>query len=108
MDDRALRVHQVELYITELHHPSGLRHSELQRRFLFALTLAGGVFLSLLRAEVPLWAVVAALPPLASAARDVAAIRRLAQETHAEVLAAIGSLGHPEPKPSGAGEANDP
>lgn len=109
MDERELQVRQVELYIAELHHQSGLRHSELQRRFLFALTLAAGVFLSLLRAEVPLWAVLAAVPPLMSAVRDVMAIRRLSKETHAEVVGAIGSLGRaPPPKGSRPEEANDP
>lgn len=68
----------------QLRHRAALRTAYVQRRFVIALTLVGGVFLSLLRQEVPLWGGGAALAPLTWAALENRRMERLSREEYLE------------------------
>lgn len=93
VDPAEVRLRQAEMRLAQLHHQVGLRHSDLQRRFVFALTLIAGVFLLLLRAEVPLrvGALAAALPAM-WAVVELRRINRLAEITDAGSNQIIGDL----------------
>lgn len=110
MDPAELRVRQTEMRLEQLRHQVGLRHSDLQRRFILALTLTGGVFLSLVRAEVPAWGATAAVPPLAWAALEMLRIRQMGTNAQRAGEALIGELDEMATPAEGSGseEANDP
>lgn len=101
MDLREFRLRQMELVLAQNGRRFALRHAYLQQRFLLALTLAGGVFLSTLRAEVPLWGGLAAIPALAWAAWENRRIDRLSSEEQSQGLRALKELDHLAPQPEG-------
>ena len=103
MDATELRARQADLALRQLHHQTGLRHSDLQRRFLFGLTVSAGVFVSLLRSEVPAWATLLGFLPLLWSVREARRMERLVVETarHAErIILAMGAAIHGTPKSS--------
>lgn len=109
MDPEEKRVRQAEMRLQQLHHQVGLKHSDLQRRFVFALTLAGAVFLSLLRAEVPLETALAAGPPAAWAWQERRRIRSLAEVADSNAQLIIREAEEPpKAQPSRDEEDNEP
>jgi hypothetical protein len=92
VDAREFRFRQAEIVLEQLRHQTRLRHSDLQRRFAFALTLVGGVFLSSLRAEVPRWGALAAIPFGAWAGWEMWRSSKLAEAEDDQAQALISSL----------------
>lgn len=107
MDGRGVRVQQADMMLREIHHQTALRHSDLQRQFIFGLTVAAGVFLSSLRAEVPATALALAVPALAWSYAQAASIRELSRRSKAEAFDVIRSLDEPGEGLSGPG-VNEP
>lgn len=91
----------------QLRHQVGLKHSDLQRRFLLALTSAAGLFLYVLRSEVPEGTAALGFAALAWAWLERRGIQRLSRDAHAAGEAFITKLDDPTaPEGSRAGALN--
>lgn len=98
---------QTEVRLEQLRHQVGLKHSDLQRRFLLALTTAAGLFLYVLRSELPEWTALLACAALAWAWLERRGIQRLSRDAHSAGEAHISELDDiSQPEGSGARGVN--
>lgn len=98
-----------EAVLAQHRHQVALRHSDLQRRFVFALGLGATVVVGSFRAEVPSMLVVLGVAPLAWAWVERRRIDGLAREDRAFASKVIQELleRHSPPKPSTVREVNE-
>lgn len=107
MDPEERRFRLADMMLRHLHHQVGLRHSDLQRRFVLALSVAAAVGLSVLRAELPWWASGLVALPLLWAARELRTIRNLVSQEDAQAKFILRLAETPPgAKDSTAGEGN--